>query len=705
VARAAAEAYRPDIDGLRALAVSLVIAYHVAPQQLPGGFLGVDVFFVISGYLITRLVLSEVAAGSFSLSDFYARRVRRIVPALTLVLVTCCLVGWWTLLPGEFRWFGRSLWWCAPLLANVYFAHATGYFDPDADHNVLLHLWSLGVEEQFYLAWPLLLLLAVRYRVRDAVLLALFVTSLAISIWGARAAPIQHYYLPGPRAWELLAGALLAARTLRAPPPLPERWASAAAVAGLALIVLGAVLLGAQQTFPGIWAGVPVGGAVLLIAAGPAAPINRILLASRGCVFVGRRSYGLYLWHWPVLVYAHIIFGRTLPVAVLAAALLLTCLAAAASYAWVEQPLRRGAGGALAVPALLAGLAMLTLLGGAAADSRLAGRLQGVRFARWDSAVEDWQPGDQQSTDPRTGIQRQRLDGGQRATTLFVGDSHIQQYWPRIRYLLGREPERARSVLLLSYSSCPMLPQVNALRQPRQCDSFFEQAMREAWSAQVDTVVFADFWEVYLLGEYQLPHANGIFRADDPLRLRLTVNSAGTQAAFARFAQALRRLVASGRRVFIVLSNPTSPQFVPTSLVPAYVRVDPFFEGELAADPATRVDAAPYEDFVAPVMQRLREVAVRSGARVLDPRATLCPGMSCPAVGADGMPLYIDSNHLRAAYARSGASFIDQTLFGDIAPLAPGAAPEAQQQRAGSTPPARVADDSAPAPALPATQH
>jgi peptidoglycan/LPS O-acetylase OafA/YrhL len=338
--------YRPDIDGLRAVAVTMVIAYHAFPRLLPGGFTGVDVFFVISGYLITQLVLAGLHQGSFSLLGFYQRRVRRIVPALLVVLAACFAVAWFTLLPGEFRWFGRSVLWSAPFLANIFFAHVTGYFDPGAHYNVLLHLWSLGVEEQFYLAWPILLMLAVRYGVTMRVLGAVVVASFAISLWGARAAPVVHFFLPGARAWELAVGALLAAWSPGAAHATVADTASSGSgswcsylhwgsLAGLALIAAGALLLSADESFPGAWGVIPTGGAVLLIAAGPHSLVSRRFLATSALVRIGRLSYSLYLWHWPLFVFARAIWGQELPPAAIAGVIATAFAAAWATYCLV----------------------------------------------------------------------------------------------------------------------------------------------------------------------------------------------------------------------------------------------------------------------------------------------------------------------------------------------------------------------------------
>ena len=667
--------YRPDIDGLRAVAISLVIAYHALPKSLPGGFIGVDIFFVISGYLITRLVLAGLQAGTFTLAGFYQRRMRRIVPALLLVLSAVFAMGWFVLLPSEFRWLGRSILWCTPFLANVFFARVTGYFDVGADYNLLLHLWSLGVEEQFYLAWPILLVLAVRYGATIRVLGAVIAASLAISVWGARYAPLVHFFLPGSRAWELAVGGMLAAWQLgpdhasapRTASSDSERWWSGAqrnALAGLALIAAGAVLLSADNAFPGAWGAIPTVGATLLIGAGPCSWVSRRILGSRPLVFVGRLSYSLYLWHWPLFAFARAIWGRELPPAAIAGVIAAAFAAASASYYLVEEPVRRGALGRAAVPALLAGLIGFTALGAATEDNRIAGRLSGAAFSAWERAIQDWHITGEGSIERRGGFETISLRSRVADTTLFIGDSHIQQYWPRIVYLVDTYPDAARSVLFAAYAGCPILPGMNSLRQPRDCDGFFTYATEQALQPRVDTVVFGAFWELYLLGEYRLERRQGVYSSRDVLRVSLRLDSRGTQLALAQFERLLARLVSSGRRVFLILSNPTSPQFDPPSMIPPRVRLSPHAPPSFSADHDRRVDAAPYESYVAPLMDRLRAIAARTGAQVLDPRSTLCAGMTCPAVGSDGTPLYIDSSHLRASFARERASFLDETLLG-----------------------------------------
>jgi peptidoglycan/LPS O-acetylase OafA/YrhL len=663
--------YRSDLDGLRAVAVTMVIAYHLAPGALPGGFTGVDVFFVISGYLISYLILAGIERGSFTIAEFYSRRVRRILPALLIVLACCLLIGWFTLMPNEFRWFGKSITWCAPFLANIFFAHVTGYFDPGADYNLLLHLWSLGVEEQFYLLWPILLFVAVRYRLTTPILCAVIAISFAFSLWGARHAPVKYFFMPGPRVWELALGALLAVRQMHAL-AAPRRklqdvsrqyLARLLSISGIAFILAGALLLNADTALSGVGSVMPVTGALLLIGAGPQAVVNRSLLGSALLVFIGRISYSLYLWHWPLFAFARELWGPELPNTALAAIAALTFVAAYASYRWVELPLRRGAGSRWAVSALLVGLLGFAALGNAVSQGRLAGRLSGPAFTAWEAAVTDWKIPNESSIDKAAPFSVPSLHTAHTATTLFIGDSHMQQYWPRITEVLKTHAGTARSVLFAAYAGCPILPALNSLRQPRRCDTFFTNATQLALQPQIDTVVFGAFWELYLLGEYAQDDHQGVYRSGDPLRTRLRLGSPETQRALQDFERLIARLTASGRRVFIILSNPTSPAFDPRWLVPWQVRLSPSMPAVFALKQPRAIDATGFEDFVAPLMSQLRGIAARGGARVLDPRTTLCEGIRCPAVAVDGTPLYIDSNHLRATYARERASFLDESLL------------------------------------------
>jgi len=356
--------WRADIDGLRAVAILAVVGFHFFPYWLPTGFIGVDIFFVISGYLVTRILLAAHAAGSFSILSFYAARIRRIFPALALVLVTVMVAGWAALYADERVALGRHVLAGAGFVANLLLWRENGYFDAAIEAKPLAHLWSLGVEEQFYLLWPLVLALVVASRYRVWPIAVLAAASFLANVMLVDQAQHTVFYLPVFRFWELLAGALLAvaeAESLLA--PLARRAASVSA-GGFALLAAGILLVPGSAGFPGAWAALPVLGATLVIAAGPQAPLNRLLLSNRCMVGIGLVSYPLYLWHWPLLSFVRIVFQVEPGVPAMAALLVLSFLLAWVTWKLVEAPVRaprQGPRKAMVLGALMAAVAIAGL--------------------------------------------------------------------------------------------------------------------------------------------------------------------------------------------------------------------------------------------------------------------------------------------------------------------------------------------------------
>jgi peptidoglycan/LPS O-acetylase OafA/YrhL len=360
--------YRPDIDGLRAVAVMLVVNFHAFPEAMPGGFIGVDIFFVISGFLITGIIARELDRQRFSLLGFYHRRIKRIFPALIVVLAATLVLGWLWMLPAAYAQLSSDVFASAAFFANIALLLQSGYFDIESARKPLLHLWSLGIEEQFYLFWPLILMLAARLRLSllataSAIALASFVLNVALI--GAN--PVATFYLPFTRAWELLAGAALACSWSRVSQTVAaSNWRAGA---GLVLIAVAAAVLSTKSAFPGWWAILPVAGAALLLSA-PAAWWCRTVLASRPLVWIGLISYPLYLWHWPLLVFFAIIkFGQlTLPERELI--LLLSAVLAWLTYWLVESPFRFGRPSPLKIAGLCAGMVLIALAGGIVVQGR-----------------------------------------------------------------------------------------------------------------------------------------------------------------------------------------------------------------------------------------------------------------------------------------------------------------------------------------------
>jgi peptidoglycan/LPS O-acetylase OafA/YrhL len=344
--------YRADIDGLRGIAVAAVLAYHVFPQSLPGGFVGVDVFFVISGYLITSLIVAGVDGGSFSLWDFYSRRAKRIFPALVLTLAASYLFGWFFLHADEFKSLGKHIAGGSGFVANVVLQNESGYFDKAAEFKPLLHLWSLGVEEQFYLFWPPVAYVALTHRwnlFRVATLVALL--SCAITFLPVTAStPADLFYLSPARFWQLLLGAILACRVTSGAtsvhrlltPRASPAWENLKPLLGLLMIAYSCSSLGTTTAFPHIQAIIPTIGAALVVSSKPGCRVARSLLSTGPLVFLGLISYPLYLWHWPLLSFARIALGFP-PSLVLRWSLLLTSTVLAwLTYRYVECPIRFG---------------------------------------------------------------------------------------------------------------------------------------------------------------------------------------------------------------------------------------------------------------------------------------------------------------------------------------------------------------------------
>ena len=348
--------YRPDIDGLRAVAVLAVILFHGFAQYIHGGFVGVDIFFVISGYLISTIIYSELRSDSFSFIDFYSRRIKRIFPALLAVLFTAFLFGWFFLTPREYETLNQEIAGGAAFFSNFIFWRQSGYFDIAADKKPLLHLWSLAVEEQFYIFWPLILWLFSRLKVRLLyVTIFILIISFDLNIFYISADPIGAFYAPFTRFWELLIGGLLAYLVLYRSKHIQfsKNSRDLLSIAGLACILLGVFAFDKLLPFPGWFALLPVIGAASLIFSGPDATINRSLLSSRVMVWIGLISYPLYLWHWPVFALGRIYSGNGLTEIQTVIAILVVFFLAWVTYKFIELPIRKSSNPKIKIYAMI----------------------------------------------------------------------------------------------------------------------------------------------------------------------------------------------------------------------------------------------------------------------------------------------------------------------------------------------------------------
>jgi peptidoglycan/LPS O-acetylase OafA/YrhL len=362
---AAGPAYRADIDGLRAIAVLAVVGFHAFPDRVRGGFIGVDIFFVISGYLISTIIMSGLARDNFSFAQFYARRIRRIFPALMTVLTVCLCAGWFVLFADEYMQLGKHVLGGAGFISNFILWRESNYFDNTAYTKPLLHLWSLGVEEQFYLVWPLLLWLAWNRRVNLAIITAAIIAvSFALNIYETQVNRVEAFYFPQTRFWELMVGALLAYLTLQKEfGPDGAAWRPIASWTGAALILIGLAAITRDGAFPGWWALLPTLGAALLISAGPRPWLNRVVLSSRIPVWIGLISFPLYLWHWPLLSFARIVEGQMPQAGIRTAAVMAAVFLAWCTHWLIEKPLRLGTRLSLKTGVLMVLMGLLGVVG------------------------------------------------------------------------------------------------------------------------------------------------------------------------------------------------------------------------------------------------------------------------------------------------------------------------------------------------------
>ena len=358
--------YRPDIDGLRAIAVLSVVGFHAFPSLVKGGFIGVDIFFVISGYLISTIIFGNLESNTFSFVEFYSRRIKRIFPALILVLIACFTFGWFALLADEYKQLGKHIAGGAAFISNFIFWNESGYFDNSAETKPLLHLWTLGIEEQFYIVWPVLLWASWKKKFNLLTITIVIATvSFLLNMKGLHSDAIATFYSPQSRFWELLLGSVLAYVTLYKRDLLVNQkhkldmWLSAVIYAnspnkkgntlrniqsllGAALISIGILIITKEQHFPGTWALLPTLGAVLIISAGSQSWLNRVILSNRVLVWFGLISFPFYLWHWPLLSFARIVESGVPTPEIRLGTVVVSIVLAFVTYKLIEKPIRFG---------------------------------------------------------------------------------------------------------------------------------------------------------------------------------------------------------------------------------------------------------------------------------------------------------------------------------------------------------------------------
>ncbi len=605
-------AYRRDIDGLRAVAILPVVFYHSGLGLFPGGYIGVDVFFVISGFLITGIIAREVDAGRFSILGFYERRARRILPALMVMLAFVLCVASYAFFPGDFAKLPQSALLTTLFVSNIGFFLETGYFAGSAETVPLLHTWSLAVEEQFYLGFPILLILIARFMParRTAILVAITLASFALAVATQASGSGFAFYLLPPRAWELFIGALIAVGAF---PVIRPRWMrEGLAFAGLAAIAYAALSFDKTTVFPGVNALFPVLGAAALILCAPKTFTGR-LLETRPMVGIGLISYSLYLWHWPLIVFTEYVTDTRLAGWVSVAVISASFIAALLSWRFVERPFRSTS--AFDRRAVFRWTGVSMTLACAASLALMMTNGWPARFSpetlRMEAARSDVSPVRGACITDEIGGARPLCTLGARVppTTILWGDSHgVELAWAISEDMM----QRGEALIQRTRGSCPPILGYGTAG----CNAFNAQVLDMiAADKDLHTVILAGFWVDPAYGD-----------EGNPQRLDATI----------------RALRALNRTVILIGAVPQQPFDVPRHLARLTQRGDPT-EG-------VGVSRAKFDERSA-WLRALYPGWRALGVRIWEPSDTLCNARYC-AVIRGGVPLHFDKHHLSLSGAR-----------------------------------------------------
>ncbi len=633
-----ADYYRADIDGLRGIAVIAVVAFHAFPAYFPGGFIGVDVFFVISGYLISGIILRQLQRSSFAYTQFYVRRVLRIFPALTIVLAASLLLGTLVLLPDELAELGKHVASASVFASNFTLWQETGYFNRAAEAKPLLHLWSLGVEEQFYLIWPLLLLMLwkpPRHNLALRVFL-LTVTSFALALVVGPIDSPANFYLPFTRFWELGLGCLLAvamhsnalrSRWSAASHSLSDRMHSALAVTGVGMIAVAMFTLDRHTPFPGAAALLPTIGTACVILARSGTWFAAHVLASGGLLKAGLISYPLYLWHWPLLSFAAILESGEPRISVRVVAIMASVGLAWLTFEYIERPVRARRHGRDALALVI----VLVVLGGAGLFVYTREGLPG----RYDLDVSAFHA--EPRTDPRCLDQFgadanfnycKSTRSGTPPQVVFLGDSRAQAVYEGVA--ARTEPHRA--LALLARGGCPPLLQV-------ELHYIAEEGCSKAWATFARYVAATKPDVVVLVGG-----GSDLF---DPSVAELEATGGWRGNRQAAFKHGLRQLIVALQQTSRVIYVNQFPQFeTAPSCFLRRIRLPGTHCAPTLDRERVEARTASYDQIIGELRAEL------PGLHVVDARAALCEPTRCSQRLPSGEIIYSDEFHLSAAGGR-----------------------------------------------------
>lgn len=641
--------YRPDIDGLRALAIIPVVLFHAFPKSVPGGFIGVDVFFIISGYLISFIIFNGVEKNTFRYSDFYIRRILRIFPSLIAVLLFCSLIGWLALLPEEFALLGKYISGGAFFIDNFVALGDAGYFDKNTELKPLVHLWSLGIEEQFYLFWPLIILLSNSLRIKISILLLVLIAlSFGFNLHEISQNPMDAFYTPWARMWELLLGGLLAYIFLRKSKEnltqsnnLFSSYSFASksinnvcSCIGAVLLLYGIFFFNRNTIFPGVNALVPVLGALLLIGAGKDAIINKFILSNKIIIFFGVISYPLYLWHWTLLSFLRVMVGvepTALPKIV---TIIIAIIFSWLTYVYIENPIRFGGSRIAKTVSLSFALSVCGIFGYITyVNQGYPGHRESIDLINYVKEVDEGC----KKLYPISNRYCRIGEGEKPASVVLLGDSHANRLFEPLSGLYKGINEN-----LLQIGEAGCLPlydvQTTLVKSPTDCYGLVGPELDYILNdKRIKTVLLAFYGRYYLQGTNSDRPEEVVVNISDVKnpknRDRVKIYEAGLQKTIQRFIE-------NGKKVILFIDVPDYP-YDPKICI-GYDRPfnSIFLEKkscQIQLDEVSREDSG--------YVNATYDVANKMDIKVVNLRDALCWDGVCHAI-KDGILLYRDRDHL-----------------------------------------------------------
>ena len=636
--------YRPEIDGLRAIAILPVVFFHAKWDFFSGGFVGVDVFFVISGYLITSIILKEIATGKFALLSFYERRIRRILPALYLMVFSTIPLTWFFFLPEDMKDYAESLAAVPVFLSNFVFEAQSGYFDRATDIKPLIHTWSLAVEEQFYLFFPIFLVFLMRFGLQ-AVMFAIIVIascSFVLAEWGTKHAPTDSFFLLPTRVWELFTGVTVALYVHLRGRVIPN---DLLAMVGLMMVLIAIFFYETTTPFPGFYALLPTIGTALVILCAQADGFLGKVLSNRLLVAIGLISFSLYLWHQPILAIATYNLDGQLPIWLSAVLIMLSVGLSVLSYRYVEQPCRDRA--IIPTKPLLVVLVAASFVFFAIGfyGVKQEGNLH--RFNQQTLEIANPPPGIVASL-------KKQDDGALvigienvAPSIIFMGDSHTAVLTQSLDAAL-----KARGISALVYLTGPCPPLLGVLPVGKRgpiCKSVVESAFQTAVeSSEIDQIVLHAQWSNYTTGtrwgRRSLRFLSDERSTDTSLEENQRVFEAGLERSITHLG--------SETSILIIKSVPEYNVLVPNFLAKVFHRTGKLDDGRF------RVTKQTYRMRNTGVEDAFSKVAQQSNLRFLEPFLVFCPNDTCQMFDDKMNVLYLDGNHL----SRAGADILTKAI-------------------------------------------